>query len=347
VAAGPSVVKYVSESLRLQGENGAVVVPSSLPQDALQPSVGRCRSLSGQLVGQELHVLPPQRLSFDSQELPTAQFAGCSSSGLPPRTSSGVFSQLEDASPASSELGPQPLLGRQVSGSEQLMLVRQVSGGTQPPQRSILGVAQALAAAHGGPHPEAHVVARDTLHHASPVIQAGSPRLSRAWSPPPPLGVGASAATAPLAVASAVLGSPTAAAPPMPAAVLGSPTAGPVMCRTISGGSAHSAALGSPSWTTVTTRRKSARGGGGAAAEPGPPPPAELTRLRTEGDTVDLYYSQKDVFHRGWSRDAKQSWSVKAKRKTDYQVDKRRQQSMRDRAAMAASMAEEAADDFD
>lgn len=66
------------------------------------------------------------------------------------------------------------------------------------------------------------------------------------------------------------------------------------------------------------------------------PPPAEvdLHRQRTTGDSIDLCYDQKEHFVRGWTRDAKQSRSVKLKKRTDYQVDKRRQQSLRDKGLL-------------
>mmetsp|Transcript_33923 Transcript_33923/g.77130 ORF Transcript_33923/g.77130 Transcript_33923/m.77130 type:complete len:124 (-) Transcript_33923:57-428(-) len=123
------------------------------------------------------------------------------------------------------------------------------------------------------------------------------------------------------------------------------------MCRTISGGSSHGAApLGSPqSWTTVTTRRRTARASVTTPADPvtaGPPEMTTLSRLKTEGDAIDLYYTQTEGFNRGWTREAKQSRSVKAKKQTDYQIEKRKQQSMRTKAAMAMGMAEEAADGF-
>jgi len=58
--------------------------------------------------------------------------------------------------------------------------------------------------------------------------------------------------------------------------------------------------------------------------------------MNTTGDATDLYYAQKEVFVRGWTHDAKHTRSVKQKKRVDYQVEKRRQQSERDRAAMAA-----------
>ena len=70
------------------------------------------------------------------------------------------------------------------------------------------------------------------------------------------------------------------------------------------------------------------------AAEEKPVEPPVLQRLPTTGDSVDLYYDQKEVFVRGWTKEAKATRSVKQKKRVDYQVEKRRQQSERDRAAM-------------
>jgi len=69
--------------------------------------------------------------------------------------------------------------------------------------------------------------------------------------------------------------------------------------------------------------------------------------LKTEGDSVDLYYEQKEVFVRGWRREHKQSRSVKNKRQVDYQIEKKKQQSTRDKAGLTVGFAEEAADVFE
>jgi len=53
-----------------------------------------------------------------------------------------------------------------------------------------------------------------------------------------------------------------------------------------------------------------------------------------DGSVVDLYYDRKELFYRGWQSGAKQPRSVKQKRRTEYQVSKRRDQSTRDRASM-------------
>lgn len=55
--------------------------------------------------------------------------------------------------------------------------------------------------------------------------------------------------------------------------------------------------------------------------------------LRASGDIVDAAYEQKEFFERSGRREAKQSWSVKARKKTDYQVEKRKQQSQKQKAA--------------
>jgi len=96
----------------------------------------------------------------------------------------------------------------------------------------------------------------------------------------------------------------------------------------------------------VQTQR---RRGGSKAPDGGNstvPPQVPLNRLRTpEGETVDLYYQQKELFVRSYTRAMKQSRSVKAKKQTDYQVEKRKQQSSRDKAAMAAGLLKEAEDE--
>lgn len=109
-------------------------------------------------------------------------------------------------------------------------------------------------------------------------------------------------------------------------------TLGYAMGPTLS--SASPTAPGSPSWTTVTTRRKQTLEPKPVVAKPVPAP--QLQRMNTTGDATDLYYAQKEVFVRGWTHDAKHTRSVKQKKRVDYQVEKRRQQSERDRAAMAA-----------
>lgn len=63
-----------------------------------------------------------------------------------------------------------------------------------------------------------------------------------------------------------------------------------------------------------------------------PAPPLEPQVSEIDGDYVDLYYDQKELFVRGWSRDAKQTHNLKGKKRIDHQIEKRRQQSMRDKA---------------
>lgn len=72
--------------------------------------------------------------------------------------------------------------------------------------------------------------------------------------------------------------------------------------------------------------------------------PLQREVSRNDGDSVDLYYNQKERFVRGYTRAAKQTRSVKGKRQIEYQVDKRRQQSMRDKAMFSASMYGECSD---
>lgn len=97
----------------------------------------------------------------------------------------------------------------------------------------------------------------------------------------------------------------------------------------------------SPAWTTVDKqpKRRGAKSLDDVPALPddalgGPPSPpceAPLTRLRTTGESVDLYYEKKELFVKGWSREDKATRSVKGKKRVDYQVEKRKQQSARDR----------------
>lgn len=49
---------------------------------------------------------------------------------------------------------------------------------------------------------------------------------------------------------------------------------------------------------------------------------------------VELYYDQRGLFQRAWRSGAKHSHSVKQSRKTDYQKNKRREQSVRDKSAL-------------
>jgi len=117
--------------------------------------------------------------------------------------------------------------------------------------------------------------------------------------------------------------------------VLPAAAAGPTLCRTLSGGSSP----GGSNWTTVTTKRRISKA---VVCRDAPPPQQqELSRLRTEGDSVDLYYNQKEEFVRGWTRDHKQSRSFKSKKQTDFNVEKRRQQSMRDRCSNLGIEADE------
>jgi len=103
----------------------------------------------------------------------------------------------------------------------------------------------------------------------------------------------------------------------------------------------------SPAWAVVTKPQK--RRSGAAEAPPlpefelpdsqvpaaaAPSQAPDLNRLRSTGDAVDLYHDQKELFGRAWQRGDKQSFSTKAKKKTDYQVEKRRQQSSKDKERM-------------
>lgn len=90
---------------------------------------------------------------------------------------------------------------------------------------------------------------------------------------------------------------------------------------------------GSPAWTTVSNPRRKPADGGGAVRQPtlGPTQEPVLRRLPTTGDSVDMYYDQKEMFVKGWTKEAKSTRSVKQKKRVDYQVEKRRQQSARDR----------------
>lgn len=54
------------------------------------------------------------------------------------------------------------------------------------------------------------------------------------------------------------------------------------------------------------------------------------------GDCVDLAFDQKGFYLRSGRRDAKQAWSVKAKQRTEYQIEKRQQQRTRQQFQNAA-----------
>lgn len=98
---------------------------------------------------------------------------------------------------------------------------------------------------------------------------------------------------------------------------------------------------GSPAWTTVSNQKRKPGPGGAPVVRTGPAVPQEpvLQRLHTTGDSVDMYYDQKEMFTKGWTKEAKGTRSVKQKKRVDYQVEKRRQQSARDRGFVE--------DDFD
>ncbi len=106
----------------------------------------------------------------------------------------------------------------------------------------------------------------------------------------------------------------------------GSPPGSPAFTRQFS-------PPGSPAWTTVSNPRRKPADGAGGAVRQGPTPTQEpvLRRLPTTGDSVDMYYDQKEMFVKGWTKEAKSTRSVKQKKRVDYQVEKRRQQSARDR----------------
>eukprot|EP00928_Gymnodinium_smaydae_P041707 TRINITY_DN2818_c0_g2_i2.p1 TRINITY_DN2818_c0_g2~~TRINITY_DN2818_c0_g2_i2.p1 ORF type:complete len:349 (-),score=49.19 TRINITY_DN2818_c0_g2_i2:942-1886(-) len=108
------------------------------------------------------------------------------------------------------------------------------------------------------------------------------------------------------------------------------------------------AAPASPKWSTVPAQRRRASNAPAAVAvAPAPSLPAGVrvavpysSAAQTGGlvrpgapvgeGTDDLYYDQKELFYRSHTRALKQSRSKTAQKKTDYQVEKRRQQSMRD-----------------
>lgn len=98
----------------------------------------------------------------------------------------------------------------------------------------------------------------------------------------------------------------------------------------------------SPLWTTVEAKRK---GGFPKPLDDVPPLPASALGegvIMAEaavgpgisGEAVDLYYDKKELFIKGWSHDDKAPRSIKAKKRIDYQVEKRKQQSARDRGLL-------------
>lgn len=174
-------------------------------------------------------------------------------------------------------------------------------------------------------HPEAEMFGRQ--RSASP----GAEPKQNARPRPMPLQPQVVSAALPLHVAHAQVGQVQ--CPPSPFARQVSPPGSPVFTRQFS-------PPGSPAWTTVAApKRKPA---GPKAGPAGPAQEPVLQRLPTTGDSVDLYYDQKELFTKGWTKEAKSARSVKQKKRVDYQVEKRRQQSARDRGVV-----EDDFDDFD
>lgn len=58
----------------------------------------------------------------------------------------------------------------------------------------------------------------------------------------------------------------------------------------------------------------------------------------------ELYYDRKELFGRSWRRGNKQSWSVKDKKRVQYQIGKRVEQRARSLAALEAENEDD--DDF-
>jgi len=84
---------------------------------------------------------------------------------------------------------------------------------------------------------------------------------------------------------------------------------------------------GGGAWTTVAKPKRVPKDKSEAALAPSDVP-------KNDGEAVDIYYDSKELFVRGFTRDMKQSRNFKAKKKTDYQVNKRKEQSNRDRGGM-------------
>lgn len=125
-----------------------------------------------------------------------------------------------------------------------------------------------------------------------------------------------------------------------PGEVTGEPYVSPLampelpFSRTTSGG-LSALTPGSPAWTTVCQRRTGSKQNSQAIPPMDLPPaePAQLGRNRTAGNADDLYYNQKEGNTKARDRNERQSWNTKSKRKTEYQVEKRREQSSRDKSA--------------
>lgn len=94
------------------------------------------------------------------------------------------------------------------------------------------------------------------------------------------------------------------------------------------GGASPTGGASSGGWSTVATKQRRGSNVQVMAAAP-PQPVVEVSR--NDGNAVELYYDQKELFHRNWESGAKQPRSVKARRKTDYAVTKRKNQSLRAR----------------
>jgi len=225
----------------------------------------------------------------------------------------------------------------------------------------------ALGSTTGSVAAQPGLVRGSTMPLATPV--AASPTgtaattLQRAMRPQP-----LNAAVTYVTSAAAVTASPHAAQ----VSPLASPILRPVWVRQLSGGppssplQSPSSPPQSPKWETVQMgRRRCSKGlgkGPEQAGAAGTTVPAGVTAVAPQagrplvvasavpdaqqkvatgnggptGDAVDLAYEQKEFFVRSGTRGAKQSWSTKQVRKTEYQVEKRKQQRDRQRAAQFA-----------
>lgn len=98
----------------------------------------------------------------------------------------------------------------------------------------------------------------------------------------------------------------------------------------------------SQAWSVVPQRRRSVRRSAPeATAIPSQPEP--VRDASTNGEAADLYYDQKGLFFRGFTRDMKQAHSVKAQRRIGKQIDKRNQQRQRQAGGVFVG----AEDDYD
>merc|ERR1719198_384090 len=87
-------------------------------------------------------------------------------------------------------------------------------------------------------------------------------------------------------------------------------------------------------WSSVTTRasrRQQSRAAIVPSGETSAPAVVRALEPSSCENVVEIYYDRKELFCRGWQSGAKQPRSAKQRRKTEYQKNKRQEQSCRAR----------------